>query len=137
MGKFKYNREETELLKTAFLQELEKSRGVIKYACDATGLSRDMVSGWQQSDREFSQAFNDIIEGAIDFVESQLFAHMKRGSTAAVIFYLKTKGKHRGYVERSEVDTNPPAMANLDPSKLSDKALDEILENYEIKRGED
>ena len=29
---------------------------------------------------------------------------MKDGSTSATIFYLKTKGKKRGYIERSELD---------------------------------
>ena len=137
MSKPKYTEEEVEILKTAFLQELEKTRGIIKGACEATGVSRWMVRDWQDRDSVFSQAFDDIVEDAVDFVETQLFAHMKRGSTAAVIFYLKTKGKHRGYVERTEVDRNPPALANLDPGKLSDKALDEILQNYQIKRGDE
>ena len=29
---------------------------------------------------------------------------MKDGNTSATIFYLKTKGKKRGYIERSELD---------------------------------
>jgi len=29
---------------------------------------------------------------------------IQEGQTAATIFYLKTKGKARGYVERSEID---------------------------------
>ena len=41
---------------------------------------------------------------ALDFAESQLHSQIKDGSTSATIFYLKTKGKKRGYVEKQELD---------------------------------
>ena len=41
-------------------------------------------------------------ESIIDEVESQLYKEAKRGNTAAMIFFLKTQGKSRGYVERIE-----------------------------------
>ena len=34
--------------------------------------------------------------------ESQLHKQILKGNTSATIFYLKTKGKNRGYVERHE-----------------------------------
>ena len=40
----------------------------------------------------------------LDFAESQLHNQIKSGNTSATIFYLKTKGKKRGYVEKSELD---------------------------------
>jgi hypothetical protein len=41
---------------------------------------------------------------ALDFAESQLHKQIQSGEVSSTIFYLKTKGKKRGYVERSEVD---------------------------------
>jgi len=57
-----------------------------------------------KEDEEFAQAVKEIENIALDFAESQLHTQMKDGSTSATIFYLKTKGKKRGYVERSELD---------------------------------
>ena len=41
---------------------------------------------------------------ALDFAESQLHKQIQDNSTSATIFYLKTQGKKRGYVERQELD---------------------------------
>jgi len=37
------------------------------------------------------------------FAESELMKLIKEGNVAATIFFLKTQGKKRGYVERQEV----------------------------------
>ena len=39
----------------------------------------------------------------MDYAESQLHKQIGEGSTSATIFYLKTKGKSRGYIERQEI----------------------------------
>lgn len=54
-------------------------------------------------DPKFKQAVNDVGEVAVDFVESQLFQLIRDGNPASTIYYMKTKGRHRGYAERLEV----------------------------------
>jgi len=46
----------------------------------------------------------DIENIALDFAESQLHKQIKEGNSTSTIFYLKTKGKKRGYIERQEHD---------------------------------
>ena len=48
-------------------------------------------------------AVKDVENIAIDFAESQLHQQILDGNSTATIFFLKTKGKKRGYVERTEV----------------------------------
>ena len=57
-------------------------------------------------DPEYREAVRLLDERTIDFAESHLHALIKDKNPAATIFFLKTKGKNRGYVERQEVEVN-------------------------------
>ena len=89
--------------KKAMLEALEQSLGVVTSACKKVGIGRTTFYDWMRSDEEFAKQVKDIEDIAIDFAESQLHQQIKGGNTSATIFYLKTKGKNRGYVERQEI----------------------------------
>jgi hypothetical protein len=55
------------------------------------------------NDLDYANQINDIDNIVLDFAESSLFKQIKEGNTAATIFLLKTKGRFRGYLEKSEV----------------------------------
>lgn len=102
--------------KETILQALEKSLGVVTTACQKTGVSRATFYRWLKEDAEFATNVQAIQDVALDFAESKLFEQIQDGSTAATIFYLKTKGKRRGYVERQELEHSAgdkPVRINL------------------------
>ena len=86
------------------LQALENSLGVVTVACKQSDTPRSTYYKWLKEDEQFAKDVKEIENIALDFAESQLHTQMKDGSTSATIFYLKTKGKKRGYIERSELD---------------------------------
>ena len=92
--------------KEAMLQALENSLGVVTVACKQTEIPRSTYYKWLKEDEEFAKSVKEIENIALDFAESQLHTQMKDGNTSATIFYLKTKGKKRGYIERQELDLN-------------------------------
>jgi len=94
----------TDTLKKALIQALTKSLGNVSSACDACKCSRNTYYDYMKSDEQFAEQVNAIGERAIDFVEGSLFKQIQEGNTAATIFYLKTRAKSRGYVERQEID---------------------------------
>lgn len=90
--------------KKAMLEALEKSLGVVSTACKMVGIVRNTHYVWLRDDEEYAKAVDEISEVALDFAESKLHKKIESGDTTATIFYLKCKGKSRGYVERQELD---------------------------------
>jgi len=95
--------DKTDTRKKAFLQALEKNLGIVTQTAKAVGIHRSTYYEWRLIDSDFAEACDAIQEVALDFVEGKLFKRIQDEDTASILFYLKTKGKHRGYVERQEV----------------------------------
>ncbi len=103
--------------KEAMLQALENSLGVVTVACKQTNTPRSTYYKWLKEDEDFAKSVKEVENIALDFAESQLHTQIKDGSTSATIFYLKTKGKKRGYIERQDIDIttgNEPIKINID-----------------------
>jgi len=117
----------TKIRQAKMLEALKKSLGVVTSACTLAKIPRSTHYTWIEEDSEYKKAVEEISEEAIDFVESSLFLQIKGKNTAATIFYLKTKGKKRGYVERIETvhSGNIPSEAELDDDiqKLTKKVI--------------
>ena len=107
----------TEHSKKRVLTALEKSLGVVTKACKIAEVGRTQFYQWLKDDEDFAKAVKEISDVALDFAESELFKQIKDGNTSATIFYLKTKGKARGFVERQEMDhtsAGEPIKINID-----------------------
>ncbi|MCM1503388.1 MAG: phBC6A51 family helix-turn-helix protein [Bacteroidales bacterium] len=90
--------------KAEFLAALEKNLGNVTLSARACGIDRTSVYRWKNEDADFAAAVAAIDEVAIDFVESKLMKQISDNDTVAIIFYLKTRGKKRGYVEKQQVE---------------------------------
>ena len=107
-----------QLKKEQLLEALTKSLGIVSTACLSVGVSRTTYYKYYNDDEQFQSQVDDISDIAIDFAESQLFELIKGGNITAVIFYLKTKGKKRGYVEKQELD-----LGNNFPNNITVKVV--------------
>ena len=109
-----------DILKKKMIEALERTLGRVTEAAESIDIARSTHYLWMSNDPEYKEAVESIGEKALDFVESKLFELIdgaKREvlteagiqeikdtpNPTACIFYLKTKGKKRGYVERQEV----------------------------------
>jgi hypothetical protein len=104
----------SDIHKKAMLDALEKSLGVVTSACKTVGVGRTTHYLWVQEDKEYKAAVEELSDVAIDFAESQLHKQIKEGNSTATIFFLKTKGKKRGYVERQEVDVSSGKLFQIE-----------------------
>ena len=87
-----------------FLELLTSNAGNVAGACRAMNINRRTYYNWIDKHDNFRITAEEITEGLIDDAESELQKLIKSGNVAAVIFYLKTRAKSRGYVERQETD---------------------------------
>lgn len=102
--------ERTNEAKALLLEKLESNLGVLTISCKQAGISRKQYYEWRKVDEEFRQRADEIQEVATDFVEHQLYKNIKTGDTQSILFYLRTKGKGRGYTERTELQVEVPVF---------------------------
>lgn len=150
--------------KRSLLDALRLSLGVVETACKAAGIPRRTHYNWLKKDEKYAAEVAEIDDVAIDFGESQLYKLM-RGYTlpdtkvflnrdsmqpiivpitkhigtdaSAVIFFLKTRGKLRGYIEKTQVENESkvqvlnvkvesvPALGGI-PIARSEKEVDGV-----------
>ncbi len=110
------------VLKQAMVQAMEKSLGIVTTACKSVGISRDSHYRWMRDDEEYRAQIESIESMALDLAESKLHEQILEGNTACIIFFLKTKGKRRGYVEKQEVETTikAPDFSGISTNELMD-----------------
>ena len=104
-----------EQLKEELLNALEQTLGIASTACHQVNVPYKRYKRWLLTDPEFKLAAEAITDITIDFVEAQLFRQIQEGNTQATMFYLRTKAKHRGYVETPllNIDTINPIQILL------------------------
>jgi hypothetical protein len=93
-----------DILKKNMIEALEKSLGIVTTACKMVGMSRETHYRWLREDEEYKEAVDGIADLTLDFVESNLHKQIEKGEVSSTIFYLKTKGKKRGYIEKQEIE---------------------------------
>ena len=85
------------------IEALREKHGNLSAAARFLGCSRETVRRYISTYSTVQSVADEERETLIDFAENQLFQQVKDGNITAIIFTLKTIGKHRGYVERQEV----------------------------------
>ena len=100
------SRTRTNERKQAVIEQLKESLGIVTTACINAGIDRSTFYEWMKNDAEFAKAVDDIEDVTLDFVEGKLLQNVKDNDTQSILFYLKTKGKRRGYTERTEIQAD-------------------------------
>lgn len=90
-------------LKVSDIEPLvDKYKGNIAAIARHFGVTRQTIYNKINTSQTLNDAIQDAREGMIDNAESMLYRQIGEGNTTAIIFFLKTQGKGRGYVERQE-----------------------------------
>jgi hypothetical protein len=91
--------------KNKLIKAYRECLGVVKCACEKSQVSRKTFYD-NMKDENFKKAINEINEEQIDFVETKMLDGINKGNDKLIQFYLRTKGKSRGYGESTDITSN-------------------------------
>lgn len=122
------------LKKATFLDAMRANLGNITKSCERAKIDRKTYYNWLESDPDFSDDVDAVAESNIDLAEDSLMQQIKDGNPTSTIFYLKTKGKKRGYIETQELTGKDGK--DLIPAQMTDDEIKKELERIRKSRNE-
>jgi len=93
----------TYLKESEILRALELNAGVLSETAKMLRTSYARLKEFIESNPSLKQAADDVLEVKKDLAESELNKHIRKGNLTAIIFFLKTRAKDRGYVETMDL----------------------------------
>lgn len=89
--------------KIKFIKALIANLCIVTKACEESKIGRSTYYRWMQDDPLFKEAVESAEEGQIDFAEEALLKRIKEGSDTSIQFYLKTKGRKKGWGDNIDI----------------------------------
>jgi hypothetical protein len=100
-------------VKKKLLEALEKTLGIVTPACKEVGVSRETFYRYYHEDDEFKEKVDELENLTLDYVESQLFKQIKDGSERSILFYMKYKGRRRGYNDSLDITSGGDKITEI------------------------
>ncbi len=97
MGKTLYTAEQ-------FIKAIKSSGGIISTIAKRVGCEWHTAKKYIEDYPTVQRAYTNETESVTDMAETALIKSISGQEAWAVKYYLSTKGKHRGYVEKQEVE---------------------------------
>ncbi len=84
-------------------EALIQAHGFVSPAAESLGINRRTLERYIARSATLQKTLEDCRERALDIAELRLLQAINEKQAWAVCFFLKCRGKHRGYVERQEL----------------------------------
>jgi len=102
-------------------EALIKAKGFISQAAAILQCDTSTVYSYLKRYPELNNVLKEQRETMLDFAESKLMEAISKGNLTAIIFFLKTQGRSRGYYEKIETNTSFSIDRNDIPKDVLDK----------------
>lgn len=105
MGKVvtKVTTEKRDQTASRIIKAIMESTGFLTVAAQRAGVTYRTVWRYANDYPSVRQAVLESKEAMLDLAENRLLENIKKGDNTSIIFYLKTQGKARGYIEKTEI----------------------------------
>ena len=117
---------------------LRATAGIQSAAAAALGCSPSTVHNYVKRFKTLQKVIPEIKEEILDLAEGRLITQIKKGNMRAIIFYLRTQGRSRGYVtginhEHAGSDGGPiRSEVTVSFTGLTDHELDILADGGEV-----
>ncbi len=101
---------------------VKEYKGLLTLAAVKAGVNYKTLWRYTQDYPSVAEAVKESKEFMLDVAEGKLFKAIQDGNMTAIIFFLKTKGKSRGYIERQEITGETGQPLKMQINVISDKA---------------
>ena len=91
-----------------YLEAIEKNAGLVSGVARDLKVSVQAVYQRKEKNKKIKDAFESAIEENLDLAESKLVEAIGSREAWAICFYLKCKGKGRGYIETQKHEIETP-----------------------------
>lgn len=102
------------LTKKQIAKALKSCGGFVSQTAKKLNVSASNIYAWMDRHPELKELKQDIEESYLDLAETKLLKLVDSADLGAVCFYLKCKGKKRGYVEKQVIANTHVIEKNLD-----------------------
>jgi len=115
------------------IQALQEADGILYQAAENLGCSRQAIYNYINKYPKVAEAYDEANETNIDAVESKLMTLIKGGNVPSTIFFLKTKGRSRGYTEHIQIAPTDPTGTKEYGSDARDAILSKLLPGLTLR----
>lgn len=86
--------------------ELKRNKGRVASAAKALAVSKKTLEKYILKSKVLKDIVTQVVEEDIDKVEDELDKQIEKGNMTAILFYLKCKGRERGWIEKTDVSVD-------------------------------
>jgi hypothetical protein len=114
-------------------EALRHGGGLYTYAARILHCAPNTIANYVNRSERLQDVLSELNVTMLDLAEANLFKHIVDSNLTALIFYLKCKGKLRGYVERQEVSgpAGAPIGVQLTDGEVAKMSDEDILSRIE------
>ncbi len=118
---------------TQIIEALKQTKGMVYLAAKMLNCNPQTVYNYAKRYKSVQQTIDDERGLFLDKTEGALDNAVNRGEGWAIAFALKTLGKHRGYVEKQQIEQKTTTL-EIDLSSLTTEQLRRLAEGEDITK---
>lgn len=108
------------------IEAINSANGLVVIAARKLGVRHQTICERANREPEIRAVIDENINFVLDAAESKLYQAINNGEAWAICFFLKTRGKYRGYTERQEISGPDGNPIKYEIHSLTDAELERI-----------